>query len=209
MHNAVSDRDFDLRNRVEPALIRFSYIVQKASGFLSRGATVSTHWGGRHKRTHVRTVRIFPDFPSVCASNPSLLSGWFMERRGCSTVRDRAKVLDVGVAKWFDEISIRGENILSSFFLDALKTDGTVVASVGEETVGESADDIFERSVNLLLEYKNGSIMYRDISFLNCIWNDRRAVQLFSWPVLFGNFFGDLWKMWKIEGDRKCVKCVL
>lgn len=95
--------------------------------------------GDRHKRTHVRTVRIFPDFPSVCASNPSLLSGWFMERRGCSTVRDRAKVLDVGVAKWFDEISIRGENILSSFFLDALKTDGTVVASVGEETVGRKS----------------------------------------------------------------------
>lgn len=59
LHNAVSDRDFDLRNRVEPALIRFSYIVRKASGFLSRGATVSTHWvgGGGQTQTYTRAHR--------------------------------------------------------------------------------------------------------------------------------------------------------
>ena len=123
---------------VAQSLIRFSYIVLEASGFLSRGATVSTHWGrrgeggGRHTCAH---VRIFSPstFSSVYASNPSLLSGWFMERRGLFhpwEIGITAKVLDVGVAKWFDEISIRSREY-SPLFL-SLKTDGTVVASVGE-----------------------------------------------------------------------------
>lgn len=80
------------------------------------------------------------------------------------------------------------ERIFPSFsFSNALKTDGTVVASVERNYKGEARGDISERSVNLLLECKNGKYhVYMWYKFLNFIWNDTRAVHAFFLTFLLG-----------------------
>lgn len=85
-----ANRDFDRAVAERSALIRFSYIVRKASGFLSRGATVSTH-GRRGRQTHVRTVRIFsPDF-LLCLCFKPIPFVWLIygAARAVPSVRDR------------------------------------------------------------------------------------------------------------------------
>ena len=96
-----------------------------------------------------------------------------MDRRGTvPEIEPAAKVLDVGVAKWFDEISIRGEISLSlslSLFLSLPFSDVSCRRDVAEyrrtETIRETASEISASGQFIFREYRSKNISESKCSF--------------------------------------------
>lgn len=197
MHNAVCESRFrSAQSQNVQRWYDFHTSFGKRVAFYQEVPQYRHMGGGGGRHTCAPFEFSPPTFSSVYASNPSLLSGWFMERRGLFhpwEIGITAKVLDVGVAKWFDEISIRSREYSSLFLCFEDRWDRCCIRR-WMKLLGRKRDgDIFERSVNLFLECKNGKYqVYRDISFW--IVFETTGSDFFL-DVLVGNFWWDLWKV--------------